>query len=105
MEDLLTRLVELVDRAGLDEALGKLRSVRAGFARLLEEGDKRPRRHGAIEGAARLARDAQGFQRGLQLCLPETILGDFLACRQRREIQDACDDAAFDLEAAAPRNV
>ena len=74
VEDLLARLIELVHRAGLAEALGELRG---GLGRRPRAWVRKPtslaRRDRPVIGAPRLVATPQRLQRGAQLRLMETL--------------------------------
>jgi hypothetical protein len=97
-EHLPAGMVELVDRAGLQELVGKLRRSLGAVLGRNERGQDLARGNGAYIGAARLHREAQSLLRGDKLGLFETDACELGPGGPGRERQQACHDLPLDIE-------
>jgi hypothetical protein len=98
VEGVLARLVELVHGAGLAELGGELGGGLGGQSRLVQKGRELVGGNRRVVGAACVGGTPQGRLDGAQLRLPEAILGDLPARRQRQDRDDVDEQTALDLE-------
>ena len=107
VEHLLARLVELVQRTGLAEFQRKLgRGFRCGLC-IGKQSDEFVGRDRTIVGPSDFGCEPQRLLGSAQLCLLESLAGDFRSKWQRGQSENVADHLPLDLECAVsgnPRN-
>ena len=107
VKHLLAGLVELVERARLPQLFGKLGRGFGGGLRVGKQSDEFVGRDRAVVGPSDLGCEPQRLLGGAQLCLLESLTGDFRSKWQRGQSEDVADHLPLDLESAVagnPRN-
>ena len=104
IKDLITRLIEFVDRAGLTELLGERRGRFGGFGRIVQQAGQFVGRYRPVIRTPYIRCQAQRRQSCTQLRLPEALACNLRAERQGRQRQDVAHYLPLDLACAVARD-